>query len=296
MHTAIMEIISRGKTSTSFKRWPLILGLGVCLLAFVLVAAVLITRTDFRSKLNFEKFKPADPAVESQATATAKIFKIPDADQPGTIPGEQLPESGQAPLADNIPDRALKPENSAGEKNEAASAAASESSSVKAFSSSTVHPAPGPDAEIRTQSGQTPISEIINGLEPGSSRKKAVNTILSIWQQPRPNTDIIPSEVDDATFFKIAARQYGLRNYAVQGNWSLVRQLDLPAIIALKKGSSGNPVYLTMVGWRQQTLYLEDGQNNAVIQFDFETVRPYLEGSIYVFWKNFQEDKKEDIL
>jgi general secretion pathway protein A len=289
MHTAIMEIISRGKTNQGYKRWPLILGVGVCLLALVLVAAVLITRTDFRLKLNFGESKPASSEVEAPATSIAKTFKIPGTDKSKTISADPLTGAGQASMAADIPGNGvpLKPEYlQGGQPPKVSSIAASESASASVLPSSTDQPAPVPDAGIPAQSGQTLFGELINRLEPGSSRKKATSILLSIWQQPRPNVDIIPAEIDDASFFKIAARQYGLRNYTVQDNWALIRQLDLPAIVALKKGMSGHPVFLTLVGWREQSLYFEAGRNGAAVQFDFETVRPYLEGPVYVFWKN----------
>ena len=290
MRTAIMEIISRGKTNTGYKRWPLILGVGACLLALVLVAAVLITWTDFRIKLNFGQSKPASSEVEAPATSIAKTFKIPDADKSKTIATDAHTDASQASMAADIPGNngvRLKPEYlQGGQQPKASSIAASESVSISVPPSSTDHPAPVPDAGIPAQPGQTLLGELINRLEPGSSRKNATSLLLSIWQQPRPNVDIIPEEIDDASFFKIAARQYGLRNYAVKDNWALIRQLDLPAIVGLKKDVSGHPVYLTLVGWHEQSLNFEDSQNGAVVQFDFEIVRPYLEGPVYVFWKN----------
>jgi peptidoglycan hydrolase-like protein with peptidoglycan-binding domain len=40
------------------------------------------------------------------------------------------------------------------------------------------------------------------------------------------------------------------------------------------------------VGWQGQTLYLDDGPGTGGLETDFKTIRPYLQGSAFVYWNN----------
>jgi len=273
MHAAIMEIVHRGNIGAPYKRWSLYLGAGVCALAIVLVAAVLLTRTDFRFKFNFMGYTPGGSEVEAPKSPSGKTFKIPDTENPDTRVPAPPAESRHPSALTETPIKPVDPE-------------AQQSLGASGDMPPTYHPIPDPDAGSRTQPGPTRIDELIAGLEPNASRKMAVTTLLSIWRQPRPNADMIPDGVGDADFFEIIARQYGLRSYAVQDNWPLVRRLNLPAIVALNNGNSSDPVYLALVGWHDQIISFGDGQNGTTIESDFESMRPFLKGPAFVFWKN----------
>lgn len=279
MHAAIMEIVHRGNINPPFKRWSLYLGAGVCLLAIVLVAAVLYTQTDLKFKFNFMGYTPGGSQVEPPSTPAETTFKIPDTKDPeaqSAAPPTEPLHSSAPPATVATPDAPMNP----------AYPAAQQPVADSGYAPPGHHPIPDPGIETQVQPGQNRIDELIARLEPGASRKSAVTTVLSIWQQPRPNADMIPAGLDDASFFEIIARQYGLRSYVAQDNWTLVRKLDLPAIVALTNGRSDDPVFLALVGWNGQVLTFEDGKGGAVIESDFETMRPFMTGSAYIFWKN----------
>jgi len=279
MDTAIMEIISRGKRSTPKKRWPFLLGSGVCLLALILGAAVFLSRTSIRLTSSFEQSIPDGSLIDPPSTPAEKIFKVPDAGNAKARIAVPTAESAPAPPAPRTAYTPSEPSNPPFLVERKAQASPISQPPTK-------HPAINPDSGIHAQSGQKRMDELVARLEPQTSRKKAVATLLSLWQQPRPNADLIPAEVVDASFFEIAARQYGLRCYEAQNDWALVRRLNLPAIVAFISGTSENPVYLTLVGWHGQTLSFEDGQSGAIIESDFETIRPYMKGPAYIFWRN----------
>jgi hypothetical protein len=139
---------------------------------------------------------------------------------------------------------------------------------------------------LNTTTGRSTIAHLIEQSDPLSSRKHCVTALLALWHQPRPNADLIPADVDDAAFFDIAARQYGLRSHAVINNWALVQRLNLPAIVAMRSADSSQTVFLMLVGWRGQKLYFEDERNGGTIEADMDALQPYLDGRAYVFWKN----------
>lgn len=313
MQTAITEIVSRGKTSKSNKRTLIYAGACVCLLAVAVAAGVFIRLADFKNRFLPGESETAVSKADIPELAGRKTFKVPDDGIPKSKINPPVPETGQATNSSGeqvISSSVFKPQSTAGRKTdepasengiatdspsedvisggvsntESAADLKSEASSVPAPADQV--PVPNPDHATDAQPAQVRIVEIIGQLEPKTSRKKAVTTMLSIWHQPRPNAGMIPDGLADDTFFKIIARQYGLRAYEAQGDWDIVRRLNLPAIVALNGGTSSNPVYLTLVGWHDQTLIFEDGQSEATIESDFETIRPLLAGPVYIFWEN----------
>jgi general secretion pathway protein A len=285
MQTAIMEILSSWKTGSVFRRWIWLAGTGVCVLALIFLAAF------------FFLHGHSDP-TRSQASPASRDLVA----QPPVNPSKQtfkIPDSGNASVKVATAPTQVQPSPVVSESLETVEmpskhAPSTEQPSSTVQASLTVKPpAAGPLTEPRTAAAEpakVPSSEmrsIISKLSHDDSRKQAVNSLLSIWQQPRPNADLIPAEAEDGVFFDIAARQYGLRCFAAEdNNWTLVRQLNLPAIIALKRDKSKQLVYMTLAGWKDRTLYLDDGNRKGGIATDFSTIQPYLQGSAYIYWNN----------
>ena len=117
------------------------------------------------------------------------------------------------------------------------------------------------------------------------SRFSSVSRLLELWRQPRPNRAQLPDNVGDDDYFDIAAHQYGLRMYAVQSDWELVRHLNLPAIIPLEIGKTEQTVFAALERWDRDTIYLNiDGA--TTIDTNFKALLPFLKGTAYVYWKN----------
>jgi general secretion pathway protein A len=149
-------------------------------------------------------------------------------------------------------------------------------------------PAATPSAEIvMTHQQPTQIAAAAQSLDHLESRLHSVASMLKCWGQPPPNKAQLPATFVDSDYFEIAARQYGLRMYTMQSNnWSLVKQLNLPAILSLKKNSDGQTVYMTLVGWRDGQIQLAGPDGREVIQTSLDALLPYMNGPIYFYWKN----------
>ncbi len=173
--------------------------------------------------------------------------------------------------------------------------------SIKTFKIHEVAPASTPTAmqperhktNQNTKAGQsstsdsgTALQNLLGTPDHQDSRFAAVGRLLTLWQQLPPNRAQLPAMVGDTDYFDIAAHQYGLRMYAIQSDWALVRQLNLPAIISLKRGTSGQLVFATLERWEQSTIYLRIDGVASTIETDFDRLRPFLQGSAYVYWKN----------
>jgi general secretion pathway protein A len=143
------------------------------------------------------------------------------------------------------------------------------------------------DGKIPSEvSTSTAMEQILNGLDGQESRLDAVASILARWQQAAPSASQLPAMAVDPEYFEIAAHQYGLLMYRVQSDWALVKQLNLPAIITLKKNRSTEIVYMAMVGWYSGQILLAAGSQRKNFQTDLETLLPYTQGTVYVYWKN----------
>ena len=130
------------------------------------------------------------------------------------------------------------------------------------------------------------LAEAFNALEHESSRLDAMKFVLQKWQQAPPSAYQLPPMAIDPEYFEIAAHQYGLRMYTVESDWALTKQLNLPAIIAIKKHRSAELVYVAMVGWSGGQIQLALSDRRGVVQTNLETLLPHTQGTVYVYWKN----------
>lgn len=133
------------------------------------------------------------------------------------------------------------------------------------------------------------IDAIIESLEQQSSRLEAVTLLLALWGQPAPHPAQLPAMVSDPEFFDIAAHQYGLRAYSVQWDWALIRQLDLPAIVAFRYPGRQQVAYMTLTRWEDGLMHLAGGPEGQSLKADLQGLTPYLQGAVYVFWKNITQ-------
>ena len=140
-------------------------------------------------------------------------------------------------------------------------------------------------AYSRTDS-QKPFSEVLGELDTEGSRFKAAAALLRLWRQPIPAKGQVPEMIEDQRYFEILARQYGLRLHAFEADWSLVKRINMPVVIALKKEGLDKPVYMTVVSVRDDRVTITDGKENHYLETDLTSLQALMEGEIYLFWKN----------
>ncbi len=293
MQTAIEELSSTSKgAASSPNRGLLLVAIGICALAVLAVGAYLV----FRFLGSTPSYPPAIAATEKEEpvpTASRRnVFKVPpieSAEKKSVI--EQIPgkvdedvnkpsEAQKAPGPTPVPEEAQPPSPSKPDDRATGNVA----EDVTSDAVGDVAPVPATTAPNHLAAPN--LGAWIGGLDPIVSRKDSAAILLSMWQQPRPNVDLIPAEVDDDSFFDIAARQYGLRNFPVSGNWDLVDQINLPAIVSLKHSKQARPVYLCLVARQGGKLQLRDRLGGQKVETTYASLEPYMEGPIHIFWKN----------
>jgi len=273
MQTAIAELSSSSQASApSNTRRYLFAGAGVCALALLAAGAFFLFKTDSPSA-------SAPIGIEQEervpTTSQRKIFKVPanstPVAQPPAMP--QTPPIAAEPEPTQTQQPSLKPTPKVEDVKQVMAPPKDES-------------APEVTKPVTAVKGPDDMVQWITDLDAIGSRKNSAAILLSLWRQPRPNVNLIPAEVDDDSFFDIAARQYGLRNYAVPGNWDLVKRINLPAVLSLKHPKQDHRVYLCLVGRQDDLLQLRDQIGGRQIEATYESLKPYLDGPINVFWKN----------
>jgi general secretion pathway protein A len=321
MQAAIRELLSRGQAQPAKRSRPLLIGGAALLFVATIIIVAIIWRERPPNKPQAQvipsggvvvgKVPPVDPAPSApdaiSAVPTGKTTGEAVASDQGNsrIDKPALPPvsgpNGQIAKAD-VPGKASTVD--ASQAIEAVQPSVPAVASLPAvFGQSASEPsatASGPaatgemgwqEATPEPQTGNLdnalpPLAAVIDGLDAHSSCKKAVQKLLTLWGQPRPNVDLLPQPLSDPLFIELAARQYELRAYAAPWRWDLVEQLDLPVILTLKHPSSGDLVYLTLMGINGDNLRLSAGENTRFIETSKRALEPHLAEQMYVFWRN----------
>lgn len=130
------------------------------------------------------------------------------------------------------------------------------------------------------------VEGIFAGMTMHASRLQAMALLSGMWQQPPPRLDRLSADLTDADFFRRAARQIGLRTYAIEDDWTLVQRVNLPAIIGFKQPETGKKVFLVLMGWSGHQIRLSSVTLDKMVEIDIDQLREYHHGPAYVVWKN----------
>lgn len=135
------------------------------------------------------------------------------------------------------------------------------------------------------QPAQTSAPELSGYLAAATSTPyDGMTRLLELWQE----TGAIPIPMDnqeDEIFFSGAARQSGLSVIRVNGDLSLIRKLNVPAILKFETPDRPGPVYLTIKQADAGTMTLS-GPDREITASDREIAASWT-GTAFVFWKDF---------
>ncbi len=278
MQTAVEELSSTTKVPASIpKRRLYLVGGGVCALVAMAVGAFFLFRSDESTTASPQAIAAIEESAPEQATVRTKTFKVPVSKPVAQTPSNDSVAANDTEAGpETEPDPTVKP----------APVPTPVPVAEKLAPSTPEGRSAGQVTPVQAAKQPTVIAAWIDRLDPIKSRKESAAILLTMWQQPRPNVNLIPSEVDDDSFFDIAARQYGLRNYSVPGNWNLVNRINLPAIVSLRHPNQNKRVYLCMVGRKDGILQLRDRIGGQLVESTYESLKPYLDGPVNIFWKN----------
>jgi general secretion pathway protein A len=145
---------------------------------------------------------------------------------------------------------------------------------------SAVDPAPSPPS---TDAAPAPaLAERVAALDPAASARAALGDVLATWHATPLGADEAVASPDD---FAAAAARRMLDDLPLSSNLSMLRLLDLPAVLELHAPDGGGARWVALLGAAGDTVRLGvGGQPAATAASDLERL---WFGRAYVFWRDF---------
>ncbi|MDM8523649.1 AAA family ATPase [Desulfococcaceae bacterium HSG8] len=251
---SVRELASRGdvrRRSIRERKKPLLIFSGICLALLFMIIYLFFRPAPFKDA-------ESSPPVPRSETTETKIPAASEGDEKSADEQEQPPETDAV--------------------------AASEASDQKPGDHSELAAEPEPVEELPRH-----LDGFLTNMDTRSSRNTALKIALELW-----DTDaIIHPHLDDISdpqaFFRLAAKQNGLLIYHVDGDFELVRKLNLPAIVELNSPGHSSPGYLAITGAGDRKITLKGGneEERIIVEADQDDVEFYWAGMAYIPWKNF---------
>jgi len=129
------------------------------------------------------------------------------------------------------------------------------------------------------------LEKFLDGMTTRHSRRTALDAVLNLWQ-PESDIDTRLDELDDnPTYFRVAAKQHGLKIRRIQKGLLLVERLNLPAILECFSPGTPLPKYVALTQMTRDAVILSIGKNQYHMTPD-ELVK-FWSGVTYLPWKDF---------
>jgi general secretion pathway protein A len=155
------------------------------------------------------------------------------------------------------------------------------------------YPINDPAASPNPQPADRPWPEVVASLDSGLSRHASLVHLLNLWQ-------ISPGQIiisdfgtgNAATYFRLSALRYDLKVQVINGDLALVRRLDRPTILALRRPERPDPCFVVLTRIADDTVTIRGG--NVAEPWEQKValgdLMAQLAGPIYLFWKDFLSD------
>ena len=125
------------------------------------------------------------------------------------------------------------------------------------------------------------LSEAIRQITPGNSAYEATEALLRSWEAPA----LAPAEASSPTLdLTRIARSRGLEYLAIQGNLSVLRVLDLPAILELVPDDGSPSRFVTVERLEQDVAAVSVGR--TAIEISPEVLGEAWFGKAHLFWQD----------
>ncbi len=129
------------------------------------------------------------------------------------------------------------------------------------------------------------LEDYLMNADPRRSRSAALRSAVALWGD-EPFLSPALDEIDNPqTFFRMGGRQNGLLVHRLEGDFSLVRKLDIPAVLELYSPLGPSPAYVTLARIDPPRLVLASGE--ALLEAEAHELEAYWTGVAYIPWKNF---------
>lgn len=141
---------------------------------------------------------------------------------------------------------------------------------------------PGPGMKTSLE-----FEDFLGSLTSRSSRFAAIKTAISQWETAPGLNPYLDDIDDDNAFFQFAAARNNFHILVVNNDLDLVKNLNLPAVLAFLPPDAMSPRYLTLVKVTGNEMILKGGEKDEVINVEPVKMQSYWSGNAYILWKNF---------
>ncbi len=141
-------------------------------------------------------------------------------------------------------------------------------------------------AEPITSPDQT-LEDFLDEEESRSTRHMSLKVAMDMWNLKSEIKPYLDGIDDDETFFRLASKQNGLLIRRIEGDLSLVRKLNLPAILVFYLPKDLSPKYLTLTKIDSKKITFKSGREENMIEVGLNDLESYWSGVAYIPWKNF---------
>lgn len=130
------------------------------------------------------------------------------------------------------------------------------------------------------------LADIMQNMSTVSSRAMAFTHALRRWEEAGGVSHYLESMDDDNEFFRLAAKQRGFMCNRIEGDVTVLRKHNLPAILELYYPGALSPKFMTIVSLDDDSVSLQK-DDRTILMVPIEEMMMAWNGSAYVIWKNF---------
>ena len=131
------------------------------------------------------------------------------------------------------------------------------------------------------------LAEYLMNMDGRSSRQPALKNATKLWKTGMPFAPYLKDIDDDQTYFRLSAKSSGMFIHRVETDMTLLKKLNLPAILEFYPPGSPSPGYLTLSRIDDDKIILQGKDETDWIATDLEELEFYWSGVAYLPWKNF---------
>lgn len=131
------------------------------------------------------------------------------------------------------------------------------------------------------------LTDHLANMDIRSSRHIALKNALKLWQTPIEFKPYLDNLDDDQAFFRLTAKPGGFFVHRIKTDLSLLKRLDLPAILEFFPTGSEDPAYLTLSKTEGEKISFDGPLGDREIETNEEEVNLFWSGVVYLPWKDF---------
>ncbi|OQY60423.1 MAG: hypothetical protein B6245_01575 [Desulfobacteraceae bacterium 4572_88] len=256
--TSIRELAARGdiRKGRGFQegKKPILILSVLCLILILLV-----------SLYPPDRIRPPETVAENEKPAIAQPEEQPiSTDVPAEPEPEEPPEP--EPPEPEVSEMAVEPEPEQPPAEE-----------------SDVAESPSSPDEISVQN----LGDFMAQADSRISRHMALGAAASLWNAEAVIREYLDNMEDAQAFFRLGTKQSGLLVQRVDGDFDLVRKLNLPTVFELYLPNGVSPVYLTLATMGGDGKMTFRSGDDGTVETEMDELEVYWPGTAYVVWKNF---------